>query len=359
MNVAIAGFCMSGIADKLGKNKQVVTERGREYSEGKDFKDDGKIAEDEYQKASIYSVLYSLYANHPELNYAPTGEKYMFTFNTWGIYREDGNDDGQGNQWYDETFPQRMGMTAYRGLVEFDAVKEYLKHTPEPTFLEVGCGTGAGANLISGVITKDDSHPMNKCTYNALDMQGAAIKTCKAFHMGHTGVRGGPPNENLNCVHGNGQKLPFEDSSIDIVVVSETHIAELSLDPEAKRIIDEIKRVLKDGGLFVWGNALPTTAWNEITDYLPTVGFDMKHINNRTADGVHARDADKERCIDVVAQYLDPVYFLRLPFEMAKVCKHTLHMLIMNFYRQPGTDLYWKMATGTDSYMQICGKLTK
>ena len=38
MNVAIAGFCMSGIADKLGKNKQVVTERGREYSEGKDFK---------------------------------------------------------------------------------------------------------------------------------------------------------------------------------------------------------------------------------------------------------------------------------------------------------------------------------
>lgn len=188
---------------------------------------------------------------------------------------------------------------------------------------------------------------MKKCTYNALDMQGTAIATCKARHAA--------TNENLNCVHGNGQKLPFADNSIDIVVVSETHIAELALDPEAKVIIGEIKRVLKDGGLFVWGNALPTTAWNEIIEYLPTVGFDMKHINNRTDDGVYARDVDEERVTDIVSQFLDPLVSL----SWAPKCKHAIAMLILNFYRQPGTDLYWKIATGTDSYMQICGKLSK
>jgi len=348
MQLAVGAFCMSGVGEKLGKTKQATTSRHYEKSEDKAFVDDGKVSEDEYQKASIYSVLYSLYAHHPNLNYHVTNETYQFTFNTWGLYREDGNDDGQGNQWYDEKVPERVGMTAYRGLVEFDEVKKYLSEVnAEPTFLEVGCGTGAGANLISGVLTKDPTHPMKKCTYNALDMQGAAIATCKNRHAAN--------NSNLNCVHGNGQKLPFEDSSIDIVVVSETHIAEITLDPEAIKIIGEIKRVLKNGGLFVWGNALPTTAWNEAISYLPTVGFEMKHVNNRTDDGVYARDVDKDRVDHILEQFLAPIY----AFAFAPKCKHTIDRLIANFYRHPGTDLYYKMATGTDSYMHICGKLSK
>ena len=55
---------------------------------------------------------------------------------------------------------------------------DYIKAMPKGQKLqivEVGCGTGAGANLITREV-----HPTSN--YLALDMQAAAINTCKRIH---------------------------------------------------------------------------------------------------------------------------------------------------------------------------------
>ncbi len=44
---------------------------------------DGDVAEDDYDKRSIYSLLYALYRSTGMVK-SETGERYEFTFNTWG-----------------------------------------------------------------------------------------------------------------------------------------------------------------------------------------------------------------------------------------------------------------------------------
>jgi ubiquinone/menaquinone biosynthesis C-methylase UbiE len=142
-------------------------------------------------------------------------------------------------------------------LVSVWQVHEYLREvTDAPLIVEIGCGTGAGANLITREI-------LPKATYYAIDMQAAAIDTCLKIH-------GNATNPNLKCIHESGgvgnngnfvrdpQGLKVADNSVDFVIISETHIADIEIGPEEKEIFSEIKRILKPGGLFLWGNALPT-----------------------------------------------------------------------------------------------------
>ena len=68
-----------------------------------------------------------------------------------------------------------------------------------------------------------------------------------------------------------------------------------AIGPEEKAIFADIVRVLKPGGLFVWGNALPTSVWNTAADYLPQIGFEPCGSLNHTAGAIVARDEDKER----------------------------------------------------------------
>ena len=69
--------------------------------------------------------------------------------------------------------------------------------------------------------------------------------------------------------------VPRDTNSVDFVVISETHIADMEIGDLEKAIFKEIKRVLKPGGLFLWGNALPTKVWFEAMDYLPKIGFEL------------------------------------------------------------------------------------
>ena len=129
---------------------------------------DGDVSEADYDKQSIYSLLYSLYRSVGEVR-SETGEKYEFTFNTWGYAWP----DAWGPCPNGAADPQRFGKNAYSGLYRFDAVKEYVRaRNGRVHVLEMGCGTGAGAHHVSGKVLPD-------CTYEAVDMQQAAIHTCK------------------------------------------------------------------------------------------------------------------------------------------------------------------------------------
>jgi ubiquinone/menaquinone biosynthesis C-methylase UbiE len=339
LQFVISGFCLSPLPNMLLEEGRMRELPGDSLK--REFNDSGDINEDDYTKDSIYSLLYSLYQAYPTAP-SPHGGKYQFTFNTWGI----SNTGSPEVSWVrPETEPQRHGMAAYQGLTEFQEVKDLIKRVENPQFLEIGCGTGAGANLITQLLPT--------INYTAVDMQKAAIKTCNEKHAAG--------NERLTCVWieggvGNeGKRVTIPDSSIDVVVISETHIAEANIGPEEKSIFSDIVRVLKPGGLFVWGNALPTYVWDQATEYLPKIGFEQCGEINHTKGAILARDEDKER-VDMYVDYLlgnFPV--MNVPYFGSK-CHHVCDMLIKNFYRHPGTALYKKMETGYDSYMHLCNK---
>jgi len=328
LQVLVAGFCVSPLPGRL-------LEAPVNGSDGENFTtaSEGDIQDEEYEQSSIYSLLYAMYRNAPEL-VSEHGVKYQFTFNTWGIAPSP----------YPVTDPQRHGKAAYNALVTQPPVMEYIKTLPEGYKLqiaEVGCGTGAGANLITREV-----HPTSE--YLALDMQAAAINTCKRIHATED-------NPGLTCQLipsgvGMGNPIPREDSSLDIVVISETHIADVQIGDLEKAIFAEIHRVLKPGGFFVWGNALPTRVWLEGDAYLPTAGFELAHSKNHTQGAVIARDEDKARVDLAVAQLLAPYFGTRLPI-FGETCLKVGERLIANFYRHPGTAMYIKMTTGFDSYM--------
>jgi len=329
---AISAFCLSPLPSMLmTKMDNEADEVGETY----DFKNDGDINEEDYTKDSIYAVLYSIYAN-VGLSPAPKGKPYQFTFNTWGISDVD---------WIlDESEPQRHGKAAYQGLVEFPAVKTYLQANPNPQLVEIGCGTGAGANHISQLI--------DGCKYLALDMQQMAVDTCKSLHAAN--------NPRLTCQHvsggvggSKGKPAPMPDHSVDIVVISETHIAEDTIGPEEMAIFKEIVRMLKPGGFFVWGNALPTSVWNAAPGVLEGMGFESCDSLNHTKGAVHARLEDEER-VDMYMEHIkDQFPVMKLPFFGTR-CRHIADRLVKNFYRHPGTALFKRMETGAHSYMHNC-----
>merc|ERR1711934_906197 len=145
-----------------------------------EFADDGDLENEDYNKASIYSMLYALYANIGTTK-SDRGVPYEFTFNTWGIAPSP----------YPPEDPQRHGKAAYHGLVTLPAVKQYLEDvTDAPKIVEIGCGTGAGANLITREI-------LPKSEYLAIDMQLAAIQRCKSIH-------GNATNPGLTCLQAPG-----------------------------------------------------------------------------------------------------------------------------------------------------------
>merc|ERR1711998_339683 len=172
--------------------------------------------------------------------------------------------------------------------------EKYLKDvTDSPTIVEIGCGTGAGANLITREL-------IPKAKYLAIDMQKAGIDTCKKIHGNaeNPGLKciqapGGVGNNGNKVLDENGVKVP--DGSVDFVIISETHIADVVLGPEEKEIFAEVHRILKPGGFFLWGNALPTRIWLEATPYLNENGFNRVESINHTAGAIVARDEDTDR----------------------------------------------------------------
>jgi SAM-dependent methyltransferase len=297
---------------------------------------DGDISENDYEKTSVYSLLYALYRSMGEVPSA-SGVPYEFTFNTWGhtwpkSWGPCPNEPGD---------PQLYGKNAYAGLFHFDAAKRYVEERQGRVHVvEMGCGTGAGAAEVC-------SNVLPKCTYEAVDMQEAAIQTCRRKFVPRLGGR-------LVATCADATLLSREDGVADFIAVNETHVTEHAgqCTDEDQRFFRTAHRLLKPGGFLVWGNAIPDSTWKPCLDFLDSIGMKLQEACDVTKEAVHARDADRPRIDRYVEQCFDSFYGFRIPY-VGKIKRREADLAIKNLSRNPGTRLYKNMVDGTDSYKVV------
>lgn len=297
----------------------------------------GDVSEADYDKRSIYSLLYSLYRSIGEVR-SETGELYELTFNTWGYAWPETWGTNPTTTPHD---PQRFGKNAYTGLFEWPQIKEYVAaREGKVHVVEMGCGTGAGAHHVASKV-------LPKCTYEAVDMQRAAIETCRRKFVPELGGR-------LVATHSDATQLKIPDGAADIVAVCETHVTERAgrCTEEDHRFFQTARRMLKTGGFLTWGNAIPDNTWQPCFDYLESIGMKKIGEHDVTRYAVQARDEDKGRVDAYVDQCLRKFFGFRIPV-LGRVRAEEARMAMENFYRNPGTNLYKNMTDGTDSYRVV------
>ncbi|MBI4954993.1 MAG: class I SAM-dependent methyltransferase [Myxococcales bacterium] len=303
---------------------------------------DGDVEEGEYDKRSLYSLLYALYRSLGEVPSDGGGESYELTFNTWGY--------AWPKSWgpcpVRPTDPQRFGKHAYTGLYEFAAAREHIASKDGRVHIvEMGSGTGAGAHHVCGRV-------LPACTYHAVDMQQAAIATCRRKFVPELGGR-------LQATCADATHLPIADGVADFVAVNETHVTEHAgqVTDEDRRFFHTAKRLLKPGGHLVWGNAIPTATWDACLAYLPTIGLEVREVRDVTPESIQARDEDKARIDAYVEHVMSTFHGFRIPV-LGTRRRRQAEVALKNFARNPGTRLYQYLCDGTDAYKVVLAQKT-
>jgi ubiquinone/menaquinone biosynthesis C-methylase UbiE len=296
----------------------------------------GDVSEDDYDKRSIYSLLYALYRSMGNVR-THQGDLYEFTFNTWGYTWP----ESWGKSPIAATDPQVMGRNAYAGLYHFERAQAYIKaRAGKVHIVEMGCGTGAGAHQTCSMILPD-------CTYEAVDMQQAGINSCNRKFVPHL-------NGRLKATCGDATTLSIPDGAADFVAVNETHVTEMPgcATEEDVRFFKTAYRLLKPGGYFVWGNAIPESTWKPCFDVLESIGLEVLEVCDVTKEAVKARDDDKARIDSYVGQIIDTFHGFKIPMLGGRRSA-LAEVALKNFSRNPGTKLYDNMVDGTDTYKVV------
>ncbi|NOU32824.1 MAG: class I SAM-dependent methyltransferase [Polyangiaceae bacterium] len=296
----------------------------------------GDVAEEDYDKGSLYSLLYALYRSMGDVR-DEHGKRYEFTFNTWGYTWP----EAWGPSPTKSSMPERYGQNAYAGLYHFKEVQEYVAaRDGKVHVIEMGCGTGAGANWVCGSV-------LPKCTYEAIDMQIAGIKTCQRKFV---------PNHNgrLKATHSDATRLSIPDGAADFVAVNETHVTEYAgvVTAEDERFFKTAHRLLKPGGYLVWGNAIPDATWKPCFAFLESIGMKVEEECDVTAEAVKARDEDKARIDTYVDQCIEAFHAFKIP-RLGGKRRLQAEIALKNFARNPGTNLYDNMVNRTDTYKVV------
>ncbi len=297
---------------------------------------DGDVAEEDYDKRSLYSLLYALYRSMGQVR-SEHGDRYEFTFNTWGYTWP----TSWGDSPTKERDPQRFGRNAYTGLYHFDAVRKYIgDRDGKVHIIELGCGTGAGAHQVC-------SNVLKSATYEAVDMQHAAIRTCHRKFVPELGGR-------LKATCSDATQLARPDGSADFIAVNETHVTELAgvVTDEDERFFRKAHALLKPGGFIVWGNAIPDPTWGACFKFLEANGFKLREECDVTAEAVKARDEDKARIDVYVEQCMEAFHAFRIPVLGSRK-RAEAEIALKNFARNPDTRLYRNMVDRSDTYRVV------
>jgi len=137
--------------------------------------------------------------------------------------------------------PMRMAMQR----VEIGRLRAMMALEPGATVLEIGCGRGAGVNLIAEIFSPSTIH--------AMDLDVAMIQKAKDY------LAFRPVNVRLYVA--DGIMLPFRDGSMDAVF----NFGLLHHIVDWRAAVAEVSRVLGKGGRFYLEELYPGTYQNVVT----------------------------------------------------------------------------------------------
>ncbi|WP_280832314.1 fatty-acid O-methyltransferase Mtf2 [Mycolicibacterium frederiksbergense] len=135
--------------------------------------------------------------------------------------------------------------------------------------LEIGCGHGGGASYLTRTL-----HP---ASYTGMDLNPSAISFCQNRHR----ITG------LEFRQGDAEELPFADEAFDAVInVESSHLY-----PHFRRFLDEVTRVLRPNGHFLYTDARAIT---DIPDWeVELANTPLRTVSQRTISADVVRGMEK------------------------------------------------------------------
>ena len=132
--------------------------------------------------------------------------------------------------------------------------------------LEIGSGRGGGASYIS--------ETLNPHQYIGIDISNTAVDLCSAFYN----------QKNLSFKVGDSESIPFEKSSVDIVINVESSHCYGSF----SGFLKEVSRVLRPGGKFLFCDFRPSEEIKPLLSEFDSVGFIKENYKDITPNVVSA-----------------------------------------------------------------------
>jgi ubiquinone/menaquinone biosynthesis C-methylase UbiE len=148
--------------------------------------------------------------------------------------------------------------------------------------LEVGCGHGGGAVYIM--------RAMRPASYTGLDLNAQGIAYCQQRHN----------IADLEFLQGDAENLPFDNASFDAVInIESSHNY-----PRFSRFVDEVTRVLRPKGHFLYADLRPRLS---VPDWEAAItGAQMRVISARVINEevVRGMEGDTQRWLDVIDRHV-------------------------------------------------------
>ena len=184
--------------------------------------------------------------------------------------------------------------------------------------LEVGSGRGGGAEYIAKNLKPE------KIT--GLDISETAVKLCHSLY----------DVENLNFVAGDSENLPFPNECFDVVINVESSHCYGSM----KSFLDEVRRVLRPGGYFLFCDLRETTDLEELFDQINKSELKLiqhRNITKNIIDALNEMSPKRRKAID---------------HSVPKFLKKTFK----SYAGVKGSAIYDSFINGTFLYLSACLK---
>ena len=179
------------------------------------------------------------------------------------------------------------GGTSWTTRQQVDVIVELLQLNPDTQLLDIGSGSGWPGLLLG---------KLSGCNVTLLDIPLNALLEAKerAAHNDMT--------EKVDIVAGSGTSLPFRDQSFDRV----SHSDVLCCLPEKLELLNEARRVARDGAGMHFSVILPTTGLStEEHDEVLETGPPFVGVDGDYRDLMHGSGWRVVECQDVTGEYED------------------------------------------------------
>lgn len=179
------------------------------------------------------------------------------------------------------------GGTSWTTRQQVDVIVESLQLEPDTQLLDIGSGSGWPGLLLG---------KLSDCNVTLLDIPRNALLQAKER------AADDDMTEQVGIVSGSGTSLPFRDRSFDRV----SHSDVLCCLPEKLELLNEARRVARDGAGMHFSVILPTTGLStEEHDEVLETGPPFVGVDGDYGDLLHGSGWRVVECQDVTGEYED------------------------------------------------------